>query len=175
MGSFLSLVDSADNGNYPCDPGFKNTDPIFGAVPSSDPDDRHSGVINATNSTIIVNTILLGTAHTFAVCYVEEGGDQYARWTDSGIRLSLSEVTTIVTGGVSGIAIKTMHSTNVVHAINTLPQVQNTVVSYTGDLPSGQYLSVAAAPADHLHSGSMHAAVSTRSAVLPQNATYLQA
>ena len=148
------------------------------------------GVKNLTDMSITVNTSALSTSHTFAVCFTETGGNAQSVWSDSGIRLLLSLVSSIRLGGASGIASKEFLSTNLAHATQTLPQIANSVLYYLGDLPTARWTSlvavylndanpcvngtVAGAEADTLHSGQMEASSGTRTFILPQNASFLK-
>ena len=130
-------------------------------------------------------TASMATSYTYAVCYTEAVGDTTAPWTDSGIRLQLSKITTIQYGTASqSFPVRNMLSTNLAAAINRLPQVANTPITYTGDLANNMYLSIvasslngnnpcvegthAAAAADAQHSGPLQAGSSDKIVTIPQ-------
>jgi hypothetical protein len=185
-GKWVSLVDDVQSDQFPCDPGFRG----IGTVPAAESDEQHSGVRNVSAMSITVNTLTLSSSYTFAVCYTEAGGNKYSVWTDSGIRLTLSLVTSMHLGGDSGIAKKDFLSTNLAHATQTLPQIENSVLYYFGDLTTARWITfvavhlndanpcvngtVAAAEADKLHSGQMEAASGTKTFILPQNASFMK-
>jgi hypothetical protein len=175
---FVSLVDHTFNNHFPC---------ASGAVVAGTADSLHSGVAQGENSVVTYDTTGLNTTKTFAVCYTEGDGTAAATWIDTAIRLTVSEIKELQYGGPheTNFPVRTMYSTNVMAATNRLPQVQNIVVTYVGDLAGAKWLSlidstlnganpcvngtVAAAGEDILHSGAAQAASSTKVVTLPQS------
>lgn len=168
---WLTLVDQMLNptpaGSFPC---------ASGAVAAATSDTAHSGSLQAgaSDGVVLLDTDLLSSAITFAVCYAESLGTTGATWYDSGVRLDIAKITTIKYGSYSSTyPIRAMTSVNLAAATNRLPQVVNTVITYTGGLMNTKWLSVvdsslhgnnpcvsapvAAAAEDGQHSGPLQA------------------
>jgi hypothetical protein len=163
---WVSLVDSTLSSNLPCS---------VGTVAAASAGTSHSGVVQAGATDKVVkpvDTTVMSTAKTFAVCYTEAGGGTSATWIDTGIRLTLSKITSLQYGTPS----RTMTSTNVAAAVNRLPQVANMKLTYVGDLAASKWVSlvdsalngnnpcisaaIAASTADSTHSGVLQASAS---------------
>jgi hypothetical protein len=88
---FLSLVDETLNAYQPC------TATHAGASPTSGTQGIYSGKSAANaNSMHTVNTSMLSSSKTFALCYAEgDGSTTDASWADSGLRLQTPKVTSI--------------------------------------------------------------------------------
>jgi hypothetical protein len=179
---WISLVSDTIGGGTPC------LNPADAAFPAGV---ANSGSLRAGDHSMqpnemLINTETLSSSNTYAVCYTELKGDTTATWTDSGIRLQLSKVTTIQYGTDSqSFPVRNMLSTNLAAAINRLPQVPDTPITYTGDLAVNKWLSivaashnnynpcvegsVAAAAADETYSGpSLQAGGSDKIVTIPQ-------
>ena len=183
MYKWLSIVDSSLNGNNPC---------ALGTVAGSASDTTHSGPLRggAFTKIVQVDTTQLLKTSSFAVCYTEAVGDTTASWIDSGLRLTISKVSSLQYGTPS----RSMTSANIAAATNRLPQAINMVVTYLGDLGRQKWLSlvdstltglngndpcvssaVAAAGADSAHSGPLQATMGTTVVTVPQTVALLSA
>lgn len=120
---WVSLVDSSLNSNNPC------VDPT---VAAEDANTLASGSIQAVGTTFTVpQSSLLDTSKIFAVCYAEStGSENDLTWRDSFICLTMSEVETITSIGVT-------HRTT-----GQIGDHESLLISYAGSLGSGQYLSL---------------------------------
>ena len=155
-----------------------------GSIAAASADTQHSGSKEASTRTITVATTGMSTAKTFAVCYTEAVGDDSATWTDSGIRVVLSKVTSISYGAPA----RTMTSANMMSATNSIPQITNVQLTYSGDLANNKFISlvdstlnsgdpcnaddatfVAAASADATHSGKVQAGGNDKAVTIPQS------
>jgi DNA mismatch repair protein MutH len=171
---WVSLVDKTLNSNFPCGLGSV----AAGAVAASN--SAYSGVIRAgaANKVLVVDTTKMSTSLTFAVCYAETSGEAGDTWTDTGLRIQVAKIKELHYGLIPAVSpIRIMTSTNLAAATNRLPQVANTVVTYSGTLDNYKWLSivdktlngnnpcvsgaVAAATADSTHSGAQRAASGT--------------
>jgi len=190
---WVSLTDMSGNNDFPCAQKLTyviGTGYIYlsnDAAPAS-ADATHSGSLTASMRTVVVNTLPLSTAHTFAVCYTETGGTNSASWSDSGVRLTVSKLTAVEYGS----PVRTMVSSNLAAATNRLPHgMYAAVFTYTGDLGNAKYVSlvdaslstgaggnaynpcvagsVAAASVDTTHSGVMQAAANGKIVTVPQS------
>ena len=132
---WVSLVDDTLNGNFPC---------ADGTVAAASADSLHSGVAQGSSSVVTYDTTGMSTTKTFAACFTEGDGTSSASWVDSGIRLSVSKITSIHYDGPSSTSfpVRTWRSTNVMAATNRLPQVADTVVTYVGDLDNSKWVSL---------------------------------
>ena len=115
---WVSLVDQSLNTNQTCDSG---------AVAAANAGSAYSGVLPApaASSVVTVDTLGMDTTLTFAMCYAEtDGTSTDTTWADSGIRLTVSKVTSVEYGEVhSSLPVRTWRSTNIMAATNRLPQV----------------------------------------------------
>ena len=78
----------------------------------------------------------MSTAKTFAACYTEGDGTTSASWVDSGIRLTISKVTSVA------YSTPTRVMTSNFLATNRLPQVTGVTITYSGDLDQFKWLSL---------------------------------
>jgi len=172
---WISFVDQTLNSDFPCDSG---------AIAAASSDTIHSGSLNAQAASKVVTfaTSGLSTSATFAVCYTETGGNAAATWIDSGLRITISKVTTMAYWNYP---VRHFESTNVMVATNRFPRFgSEAVLTYTGDLATDKWMSlvsanlnshnpcvsaaVAAYEADNLHSGSVKAASGSKVVTIPQ-------
>ena len=85
----------------------------------------------------------MDTSLTFAVCYTEVFGNSSATWTDSGIRLTVSKISTMHYGPSStSFPVRSMDSANLAAAVHRLPQIAGAIVTYVGDLGTAKWLSL---------------------------------
>jgi hypothetical protein len=177
---WVSLVSQSLNTYDPC---------ANGRIAAAAADTTHSGPMQAGSSgkTVTLDSTGLDTASTvFAVCYAETVSAVYAdgfvdaAWSDSGIRLAVTKVSSLRWSSPA----RVLRSHNVMMATNKLPQALNVAITYTGDLAAGQWLSlvdaslhsqnpcVAASEAaddkDTRHSGAMKATGGSRAVSIPQ-------
>ena len=171
------MVDQTFNSDFPCQ---------YASIAAASADSTHSGAKQAQSKIVTFDTTGLSTSIVFAVCYLESG----TAWKDSGVRFTISKISTIQWGTYStSNPIRVMTSTNVAAATNRLPQVANAaVLTYVGDLATGKFISLvdqtitglngndpcvsgltAAAPADQVHSGPLAAPAGTKAVTVPQN------
>jgi len=186
---YVSMVDETGNKMFPC---------VNGTTAAAAADATNSGVhagAGTANKVLTMDTKGLNTDVTLAVCYTEGDGSNAATWTDSGIRLTISKVTTVLYGTVSPtFPVRTMSSTNVMALTNKLPQAANeALVTYDGDLANDKYLSLVDASlnldnggpcvegslAGHAqsdqHSSGVQAANGTKAVTFPQQSALLRA
>jgi hypothetical protein len=135
---YLSMVDQTLNSV--CWYNQCNPQPCAsGAIAAATADSLHTGSDQAGANDKIVqfDSSGLSVSTTFAVCYTEDSpGDNTASWSDSGIRLTVSKVSSIHYGA------PTREMTSVILATNRLPQVASVVVTYIGALDNGKWLSL---------------------------------
>jgi len=155
-------------------------------------DSRHSGPLTAGASDRDINSLdstVLDTSLTYALCFTEGDGSVSAAWIDSGIRFTFPKViAATLASGHSGIRSRDM--TSIFYPSNTLPQTTNVKFNYVGDLGTDKFISVvdaslggsnpcvdgseATAAANSQHSGILSAAVGTSEVTLPQLSTASQ-
>jgi hypothetical protein len=172
---WVSLVDQTLGGtaNFPC---------ATGTVAAASASTAYSGPQRAGGSDKIVtlDTTVMSTSKTFAVCYTEGNGGTSASWIDAGIRITLSKVTLLKYGSPA----REMPSPNTRPATNRLPQSASMSLIYSGDLPHNKFLSivwasyntnnpcvdglVAASGADSTHSGAQQAPSGSSTVSIPQ-------
>jgi len=171
---WISFVDATFNNNFPC---------ASGGIAAGVADSQHSGSMQggAGNRTLIVNSLSLSTALTFAVCYTETGGNAGATWTDSAMRIKIAKLTMLKYGLFDP---RYMKSSNVISATSRLPQVSNSQATYLGVLATNNWISLVEAPrnsyspcvktseaahvADSAHSGPLQAPPGSRTVDIPQ-------
>ena len=142
---------------------------------------------SASSSVVTVDTLGMSTTLTFAVCYAEtDGAATDSTWADSGIRLTVSKVTSVEYGEAhSSLPVRTWRSTNIMAATSRLPQVAGAQITYVGDLANAQWLSVvdasqnsnnpcvagasAASAAGTGYSGAQKAGTGTKLVTIPQS------
>ena len=134
---WVSLVDQTLNTNQPCD---------LGTTATGSAGTAYSGVLQAgaSSKVVTVDTLGMSTTLTFAVCYAETDGTATDNtWADSGIRLTVSKVTSVEYGEAhSSLPVRTWRSTKIMAATNRLPQVVNAQITYVGDLAAAEWLSL---------------------------------
>ena len=135
---WVSLVNQALDESQPCDSG---------AVATGSAGTAYSGVLQpagASSKMVSVDTLGMSTTLTFAVCYAETNGTAADNtWADSGIRLTVSKVTSVEYGEAhSSLPVRTWRSTNIMAATNRLPQVAGAQITYVGDLGNAEWLSI---------------------------------
>jgi hypothetical protein len=173
---WISLVESSLNSNFPCQDG---------TIAAQASDTLHSGSIQATGKSVILDMLALDALYTFAVCYAENIGTQFDAWHDSGIRIGITRVSHLQYGPATSSFPQRMWIPDVTPATNRLPQVQNVSVTYFGALGNDKWLSfvdaslnsnnpcvagsVAAAAADTQHSGALQASSGTDDVTIPQS------
>jgi hypothetical protein len=131
---WISLVDAALNNNYPC---------ANGLIAAAAYDSTHSGPLQAGVGTRIISSAdvtLLSTSTLFTVCYAEAGGITTSTWADSGIRLTVSKISSTLYGVEAGRTART--TTSVPAANDCFPQVANAKITYVGDLANNMYVSL---------------------------------
>jgi len=119
--TWVSLVDSTLNNNFPCD------DTRAGAEAGT----THSGPILAAGNNLNLDARGMDKSKSYFVCYcVSQGGGDAGPgkldvFVHSGIILTMSKVQFITFGS----PVRTMTSTNTAAAVNRLPQVANMVLT----------------------------------------------
>jgi len=174
---WLSLVDQTLNSNEPC---------VVGTIAAASADAQHSGSMQAVAGTkdVTFNTQGLSTSAMFALCYTEALGTTSATWVDSGLRLRISKVESIVYGWPA----RTMVGGDIQSTFNKLPRVDSSTFTYTGDLDAQKWVSLvdttvnnnnpciygsdAAASQDNYHSGAF-LSDSSKVVTLTQTIAYL--
>ena len=93
---YLSLAEASLGSGFPCDSGLEAASSL-----SLLHSGFHQGALGGR--VVTIDTATIASAHTFAVCYSEDGTDLSARktavlsnWVDSGIRLTRSKVESLV-------------------------------------------------------------------------------
>jgi hypothetical protein len=125
--SFTSLVDSTLASSFPC---------FASSHAASEPDISHSGPYQAIANSLVMDTVILSTAKSYAVCFVETGGTISDTWTDSGIRLSVSALMSVE------FYQPIRASTGRFTATNVIPQSTNIAMTYVGDLGTAKWMSL---------------------------------
>jgi len=149
----ISLVDATLNGNTPC----------VGAYAAAPADSIHSGALtaNADKIATVPQTVKLDATKTYAVCYSGTTNVAGATWADSSIRIKVSKIEYI---NVYKRKFKTE---------GTIPNHASLTMEYMGTVLNNRWISfvdatlnsghpcdkgsIAAAPLDAAHSGSMKA------------------
>jgi hypothetical protein len=105
---------------------------------------QYSGSLTASaNKVITADTTVMSTAKTFAVCYTDAVGDNTATWVDSGLRLTLSKVTTLEYQQFStSFPVRSWPSNNVRPATNVMPHIPLAGVKFVGDLSNYKWLNL---------------------------------
>jgi hypothetical protein len=171
---YISLVDATLNSNLPCGTG---------ATAGASADSSHSGPGQAANGAklVTINLASLDATKNYALCYSEAGGDAFSTWFDSGLRLTVSKIRSISYGTPA----RVMDSSHVPATTNSIPQMTNVVLTYSGDLAFYNYVSIvsaslntndpcnlgsfAAAGADATHSGAVRAGEYDKIVTIPQS------
>ena len=94
---WLSLVSSALESNDPCTSGLD--------AATNPPDLLHSSAMQAGSGQqeVVIDTTPLSTSISFAVCYAELSGTiQDTSWADSGVRLTVSKISSLIYGEETG-------------------------------------------------------------------------
>jgi hypothetical protein len=160
-GKYLSLVDETLASSNPC--GTSSIAAKASATDSSGPKQATSG-----SKQVVFDTSGLDTGKNFAICY-SESGTIASPWFDSGIRVTISALTTITYNNdqpatqAKGEYKRIMTSSNLAPAsdlipmaTNRIPQVTNTKLIYAGNtvanpaaigasMPTNKFLSFIAA------------------------------
>jgi len=143
---YLSLVKASLNANDPC-----GDSSIAAQVPGSDA----TGATKATLGTkqVVLDTSVLDTAQNYAVCY-SEYGLVTSSWSDSGIRVTISKVTSLTYNNAqagttaTGQYAKLLTASNLYPASDTvnlatnrIPQSTNVDFIYDNGLGVSKYIS----------------------------------
>lgn len=92
---WLSLVSSSLDDNDPCSSGLE--------AATSPADAEHSGPKQASGREATVDTTPLSTSISFAVCYAAgTGGILDSTWSDTGVRVTVSKVSSVLYGEETG-------------------------------------------------------------------------
>jgi hypothetical protein len=206
---YISLVDQTINSNNPCDQcsWCPELNYVTGSAAGHAADTQYSGPVQAASGTkdVTVNTMGMSTAKTFSVCYAESGGTQrdvsttntgqmvmFTTWADSGLRLTISKVTTVAYGPTStSFPRRQWESRNIFPQMNRMPYKQNALITYIGDLANDKFLGLVDASlnsnnpcvtgtdptadpggADNAHSGKLTAAAGTKDITVPQGVLF---
>jgi hypothetical protein len=143
-GSKISFVDEKITSTY--NGATYQTPCMSAAVAAAAGDNVHSGPVTAGagTKTVLLDTRALNHQKNFAMCYYDGG-----RWHDSGVRVTLSAMTTLTYNEdqagttATGQYLRVMTSTNVAPAsdtfpiaTNVIPQQTNRYFRYSGNLLS---------------------------------------
>jgi len=134
---YISFVNASLNDLFPCE----------NATVRDGLDDVHSGVYTADGQIHTISTMSLSSVATFAVCYSSDvgAGDN---WRDSGMRVKMSLVTSMVYGADSSRPVSTTFGPRAWTSVNSLlptsrmPQAANVILKYTGDLPTDNWIAI---------------------------------
>lgn len=134
---WISLIDDTLASDLPC---------TSASEAAATADSTHSGALQAgaSDKLVVLSTLPMSTAVTYAVCYATVDGSTTDSWADSGIRLTISKITSVEYGPAStSYPVRTMTSANTAAATHTLPQVANAaVITYVGDLDAAKWVSL---------------------------------
>jgi hypothetical protein len=122
---WVSLIDSTLNGGNPC---------VKGAVAAAGDDSLHSGAVQAaigTKEVTIPQSTLLDETKTFAICYAEyDGSTTDSTWSDSYIRIMVSQIESIVSSSVT-------HDTD-----GNIGSSRTLQLEYTGSFAPNQWIAL---------------------------------
>jgi len=184
----MSLIDASINPIYDeFDNAVYASYPCLSAMHASKkPDTLHTGSLPASDGTRVLSldSTRLSKTVVFAVCYSDSGGSIMSKWDDSGIRVSVSKIESILYGVEAGRNIRISTSKHL--ANDCFPQVANAKITYSGDsLPVYKWLSlvdaslnehdpcvfgaIAAAGVDSTHSGAARAGNGVKEVTMPQS------
>ena len=191
---WISLVDASLESNNPCTGGIAYSAigtalgwRLRGLHSAMTPaDGKHSSPKQAgdSNKLVTVDTMPLDTTKTFAVCYTEGTGVMLDSWYDSGVRFTISKVSTVVYGEATGRTAR-ITTSGVFNGNDQFPQVAGLTLRYTGDLADNKWVALvdarsnsnkpceipatAAATADATHTGAVRAPGSSKTVTIPQS------
>jgi len=135
-GLFLAIVDETMNNYQPCVPA---------SAPLSSPDTQRTGAVQAASGTKIargLHTLNFVATSLYAVCYAEgEGTTADSTWRDSGIRVRVPKVETIVPCA-STFNTPAKHMGSQPLTSNRIPRISDQYYRHTGTLGTNKFFAL---------------------------------